>query len=915
MNFLDLLNIIPESKIITAHNTDLAIKNLSTDSRESFFSENTLFFALTGERRNGHDFISEIIEKGGKNFVVSDEIFIHNFLENNKNITNKINIIKVSNTLNALQKIAQKHRLQFHYPVIAITGSNGKTIIKEWLSEILQQLNFSVVKSPKSYNSQIGVPLSVWQMNDLYNIGVFEAGISEPNEMQNLQEILCPDVCIFSNIGEAHDSGFVSRSQKIQEKLTLSKDAKKIIYNAFHTDITDEIDNVFRKNIETTHISKFPQKITWIDTQKLQNISQKYRKDIKHTIQYFLDFEKDETKKITKITLHHKEKIQFVVPFVDSASLENITHILIFLSEFNLIKNNFSKIQNAIQHLQAVQMRLQRKAGINNCTLIDDTYNNDLEGLKIALDFTQKQQNTSHKRKILVLSEIPIPNMPIDLFGEILSSYIHQYKVNILILIGKIFVENKDVFENLRNPTPAPPQRGGEKLLSSGEDLGFKALPSGEGLGGVQATFEENLGGIKIHFLEKTNDFFVHFSQKDFFQDIILIKGARHFQFEQIVNFLQQKKHRTALEINLNALVHNLNFYKKLLKPNTKLMVMVKAFAYGTGRTEVAQLLQQNGVDYLAVAYTDEAVALREEGISLPIMVMNPTEEDFAQILLYDIEPEIYSFSLLEKWLFYCEITQKEDFKIHLKLDTGMKRLGFESADIEKLGNYLLKNLPKNAQIKSIFTHLAGADEATHNVFSQKQIDFFSKNANYLKDILQKINPKTASPLFHVLNSPGIVRFPEAHFDMVRLGIGLYGVETNQIFANQLQPIATLKTYISQIKFLPKGESVGYSRTHFAQNDTKIATIAIGYADGFNRLLSNGVGEVWIKNKICKIVGRVCMDMCMVEIGDLEVQEGEEVEIFGKHISIESIAQKTNTIPYEVLTSVGERVKRVFFSE
>ncbi len=935
MNFQSLSKILPKSKVLIAQNPKVDLKNLSTDSREGCFLENTLFFALVGERRNGHDFIQEVIQKGGRNFVISENIDIEELLknvsqnqpENHKNIA--LNIIKVQNTLYALQRIAQTHRENFEYPVIAITGSNGKTIIKEWLSEILQNLGLSVVKSPKSYNSQIGVPLSVWQMSNMHNIGVFEAGISQVNEMQNLEKILQPNFCIFSNIGEAHKNGFPSHIEKIKQKLFLAKNTQKLIFNLKYTQLNEVVD-ILEK--ESFFENPMFQKIIWGESEIIDQFLEKNNPNFEEKIQYNSDlnskyykvsYKPNNTHKKSGILIHCVNPIHtnlsptylFAVPFKDEASLENIAHILVFLLDFLLenidkayqqnqqngnqekstvyyekSQNVRKNIENSIENLQPVQMRLQRKAGVNYCTLIDDTYNNDLEGLKIALDFTATQHNDTYKRKILVLSAPANQQVSVEIYSDLLATYLWQYVIDVFVGIGDFFTENRDfmlkIIEN-KNPN----HENANHINSNHSKL------------------------KKIIFLNNTTDFFTKFTQKDFFQDIILIKGARKYQFEQIINFLQEKTHRTTLEINLNALTHNLNFYKSLIKPYTKIMVMVKAFAYGTGRTEVAQLLQHNGVDYLAVAYTDEAVALRKEGITIPIMVMNPTEEDFPKIITYNIEPEIYSFELLEKWFFYCKNTQKTDFAIHLKLDTGMKRLGFESDEINLLCDFLRKNLPKNALIKSIFTHLAGADDAFHNDFSLKQIDVFLKNAKIITNPSNKINRNMPKPFLHLVNSAGIVRFPEAHFDMVRLGIGLYGIETNEIFADKLQAITTLKTHISQIKKLKKGESVGYSRTHIAQENTQIATIAIGYADGLNRLLSNENGEVWIKNKLCKIVGRICMDMCMVDIGNLVVEVGEEVEIFGKNISVQSIAKKINTIPYEILTSIGERVKRVFFTE
>ncbi len=808
-------------------NQNIEIEYLLTDSRQVFFPQNSLFFAIDGQRNDGHLFIEELYQKGIRNFIIEKKEFLQPKKYQNSNF------IYVKNAVQTLQEMATIHRNKFQIPILSITGSNGKTIVKEWLSELLDD-DFSVIKSPKSYNSQIGVPLSVWNIKSYHDFGIFEAGISKPNEMQNLAKIIQPTIGIFTNIGSAHDEGFENRTQKIEEKLQLFKNAKQIIYCEDEIEIKNSIEKIL-PNI---------QKITWT-TKNINN-------------DFYIEYKTSKQK--TTIYIHTKnEKYKFITNFIDKASLENISHCLIFL----LTQTNFSvqKINKSIQNLQAISMRLSLKKGINDCYLIDDSYNNDVAGLHLALDFLQNQPQK--KQNILIVSDILESNLKNENLYISLALLVKNAKIDVLIGIGKNISLAKKHFEWMDT----------------------------------------------TYFFDNTNDFLVSNIYQNFKESLILVKGARTFQFEKIIQQLQQKTHRTVLEVNLEALVHNLNFYKSLLQKNTKIMVMVKAFAYGAGRIEVAHLLQNQRIDYLAVAYADEGVDLRNNGIKLPIMVMSPSVDTFEQLFKYQLEPEIYSFKILKEFLAFAENKNWKDFKIHIKLDTGMNRLGFLEEEVSFLADYLAQNLPFAASVASVFSHLAASDDSKHNEFSYQQIDIFKKSTAILEDILGY------SFLKHLCNSPAIVRFSEAHFDMVRLGIGLYGIETNAIFQDKLLPIATLKTTISQIKHVKKGQSVGYSRSEIMEKDTKIGVINIGYADGFNRLLSNGVGKVSINGKIAKIVGRICMDMSMIDLSEIDAEEGDEVIIFGNEISIQDLANDLKTIPYEILTSVGERVKRIFFKE
>lgn len=823
---LQNIQTILQAEIIQNNDFEKNIQHLLIDSRQLAFPSQSLFFAIQGERHDGHDFLEELYQKGLRNFVIEKNQDLPTLTE--------ANILKVESSIETLQKLARIHRKNFTFPLVAITGSNGKTIIKEWLAQLLAP-EYKIVKSPKSYNSQIGVPLSLWQMNSSHNLGIFEAGISKPNEMEKLEKMLSPTFGIFSNIGTAHDEGFENRKEKIKEKLRLFKHSKVLFYCADHTELAKEINN-----------SKYAfAPFTWSKQGK------------KADLQVLWLSKKQQCTEI-KIAFHN-EKYQLTLPFTDDASIENLLHCLSLMLYLHV---PIEVIRTQIAKLRSLPMRLELKQGIQNNYLIDDSYNNDFAGLKIALDFLDS--NKQKKQRIVILSDLLEAGENEEELYKNIASLLDSKKIDILIGIGYI-------------------------------------LPQYEGL------FRQ-----QTHFFPDINVFL----ESEVFQKIqnslVLIKGARIFSFEKIVQKLQQKTHRTVLEINLDALSHNLNFYRSLLKAETKIMLMVKAFAYGNGSVEVANLLQFHRVDYLAVAYADEGVWLRKNGVYLPIMVMNPQPETFSDLIMYNLEPELYSFSILEEYVeFYnqSEIAPDKTCKIHLKIDTGMHRLGFRKEDLEKLLKFLDQKLPYNMQVTSVFSHLAGADDSKHDNFSLSQINIFEEITQAIEDTLGYTFIK------HILNSPGIVRFPKHQFDMVRLGIGLYGVETNEMHQNNLQNISELKTCISQIKTIKVGETVGYGRKGKAKKESKIATIAIGYADGFSRAFGNGVGKVLLNGKEAKVIGNVCMDMTMLDITGIEAKEGDEVLIFGKERSIIDLAKSIKTIPYEILTNISERVKRVFYLE
>lgn len=800
--------------LATARNAT-PVEYLVLDSRKINTGKHTLFFAITGNRHDGHLFLNEAYQKGIRQFVV----------ERNKNIDPDqfpgAGILETENTVQTLQQIAIYHRRQYHLPVFGITGSNGKTIVKEWLAQLLSH-DHSVIKSPKSYNSQIGVPLSVWQINKHHNMGIFEAGISRPGEMENLHNIIQPCYGIITNIGTAHDESFESHHHKISEKLKLFDNCQLLFYCLDHQSIHDEV----KKLTCNTY--------TWSRYDKQANIT--------------FEISKNETGK----TYIKTAQDSFFIPFRDEASTENLLHCIAILHYFKVPSG---EIQKRLNQLERVSMRLELKKGINGCYLIDDTYNNDLGGLRIALDYL-KQQNQK-AGKTVILSDLLEAGLNDKVVYQEVAELLEEYPVDRLIGIGQKLSQYQELFE----------------------------LPS--------------------FFYKHTDDFLQDINPQVFQDEVLLIKGARVFRFEKIIERFQQKVHGTVMEINLDALAHNLNYYRSKLKPNTKVMAMVKAFAYGSGHIEVANLLQFQRVDYLGVAYADEGVSLRQGGINLPVMVMNPAQETFEKLIQYDLEPDIYTISMLKQFSEFLHATGY-NAKIHIELETGMNRLGIAENEIGKALDLLEANPLINLQ--SVFTHLAGADDNVFNDFSQQQYTRFI-------NMVQTIEKKFTIPVKHILNSAGIVRFPEYQLDMVRPGIGLYGIETTGREQEYLQNVATLKSVISQIKTVKKGETIGYSRKGVATQDTRIGIIAIGYGDGYTRHFSNGVGKVLVNGHTAPVIGNICMDMTMINLNNIPATEGDEVILFGKELPITTLAESISTISYEILTNVSERVKRVFYSE
>lgn len=806
MNFSALSEIV-HGKVV-AFDKDRPITFLLTDSRKPILHDGAIFFAIKGDRNDGHAHIQTLYEAGVNQFLVEENYPWENFP--------KANAIRVKSSIEALQLLAIHHRQQFTLPVIGITGSNGKTIIKEWLYQLLSY-DQHVIKNPGSYNSQLGVPLSVWQIQSHHQLGIFEAGLSKPGEMAVLQKIIQPTWGLFTNLGTAHDENFPKLADKLHEKLKLFNGVKSLIYCTDH--------QLIHQAVKAAGIPS----LSWgrngadISIARAGGNQQVRWKDIEFTLQF---------------------------PFTDAASIENANHCIAVMLALGYSPETISQ---RIQSLHSVPMRLELKEGINQCQVIDDTYNNDLGGLQISLDFLNHQHQK--KKRTLILSDILQSGLPDEKLVSRIADLVNNSGVSKLIAIGPVLSQYKGLFQTTSD------------------------------------------------FYLTTEEFLERFQPDQFNEEIILVKGARVFRFERIAKLLQRKVHGTVMEVNLGALVQNLNHFKSKLNPGVKLMVMVKAFAYGSGSAQVANVLQYHQVGYLGVAYADEGVDLRRHNITLPIMVMNPVADGFQAMLTYSLEPELYNFKILHELISFLN---GRILSVHLKLDTGMHRLGFEQNEIDAVIGTLKKH--PNIKVASIFSHLVGADEKDHDAFTRFQANQFLQSAKAIKEGLG------INPLLHILNTSGVIRFPELQLNMVRLGIGLYGVDptgTDQ----SIKPVVTLKSIISQIKYIRKGESVGYGRRGIADKDMKLATIAIGYADGYNRAFSRGVGQVLVKGRRASVIGNVCMDMTMIDITGIEASEGDEVIIFGDKLPIQEVAERINTIPYELLTNTSDRVKRVFFAE
>ncbi len=812
---------IVNGKFFPATTTSL-IDTLLIDSRKVTNPETCLFFALQGSHHDGHTFIKDVLSVGVKNFVVSKTEYI----------SPDANFILVEDVLSALQQLAAYHRRQFTFPVIGITGSNGKTIIKEWLYLLLRD-DFHIVRSPRSYNSQTGVPLSVWQFQPHHTLGIIEAGLSRPGEMERLEKIILPDTGIFSNIGTAHDENFSSKTEKTDEKLRLFTGCKHLIYCRDHALIHDRIQH---SGLIPSSVKLF----TWSARQKADLQIGRINKGSQST---------------NIKGVFNNSFVEITIPFTDDASVENAIHCWAYM-----LLNGYDQeiITERMLTLSPVAMRLELKDGINHCSVINDTYNSDFGSLQVALDFLDQQKR--YRKKTVILSDILQSGQKRE-----------QLYADVALLMK---------------------QKNVSRLIGIGPDISSQA-----------ALFD-----CEKIFYPDTDSFLAAFSSLRFENEAILVKGARAFSFENITRLLQQKVHTTILEINLNAIENNLRFYKSRLLPSTRIMCMLKAFGYGSGIHELAGLLQFHKVNYFAVAYTDEGVTLRQGGITVPIMVMNPEVQSFDLMIRHRLEPEIYNFRLLH--LFAEELQKHESvhpYPVHIEFDTGMKRLGFDISDLRQL-IVRLKNY-RHIKPVSVFSHLAASEDPQHDDFTRKQIELFSQLA---ADMQQHLD---ASLMRHILNSAGIVRFPEAQFEMVRLGIGLHGIASTPEEKKFLQPAASLKTSISQIRQIKAGDTIGYNRKQVAKKDMTIAVTGIGYADGFPRRLGNNQGMMLVKGMPAPVSGNVCMDLTMIDVTGIDAKEGDEVIVFGQGLPITQVAEMAGTIPYEILTGISQRVKRVYYHE
>lgn len=813
---------------------DSLIDELATDSRNIANTADAMFIAIKTNVRDGHNYLLQAWQNGVRNFLVSQSIDTSNL--------QGANVILVKDTLDALQQIAIGHRKQFKIPVIGITGSNGKTVIKEWLYQLLSDDN-NIVRSPKSYNSQLGVPLSVWQMNKDHQLGIFEAGISQTGEMEQLERIIQPTIGLFTNIGEAHSEGFLNARQKINEKLILFRHAKQLIYCHDHAQVNELI-------VQYIHQVKGARSE---DTLQLFTWSKKQDADLR-----IIDVNKSAGKTIIS-GLYKGKETSVTIPFTDDASVENAIHCWCVMLLLNISSKD---IKARMLELQQISMRLELRRGINSSTIINDAYNSDLTSLQLALNYLDHQKQ--HLHHTVIMSDILQPGKrDLDLYDEV-AELISRRSIQRFIGIGPALYKNKAAFRKHRK---------------------YRSI-----------------------FFKSTEAFLKSFHLLTFVNEAVLLKGARVFAFEKIGLLMEQQVHQTVMSVDLSALTHNLNVFRAELKPEVKTMAMVKAFGYGSGSYEVANLLQYAGVDYLTVAYTDEGITLRKAGIKMPIMVMSPDATSFDRMIAWKLEPELFNFRSFAAFVNIAITFQVTDYPVHIKLDTGMHRLGFNNEDIDEL----ITKIKENSVIKiaSIFSHLAASDDPKEDDFTRKQAnDFEAMSGRITASLVYK-------PMRHLCNSAGIVRHHRLHYDMVRLGLGLYGVDTSHALQQKLRQISTLKTTIAQVRNIQAGDSIGYGHHTIASKDMRIATICIGYADGYPRTLGKGNAYVLIDGKEARTVGSICMDMCMVDITNIpNAAEGDEAIVFGAGLPVTQLAEWAGTISYEIMTNISQRVKRVYVNE
>lgn len=797
-----------------------------TDSRSLCFPEETLFFALRTERNDGHHYIADLYRRGVRNFVVEEvpAAWQKDYAD--------ANFLKVVGTREALQRLSERHRDEFNIPIVGITGSNGKTMVKEWLYQLLSP-QFAVTRSPRSYNSQIGVPLSVLLLNEQSQLGVFEAGISEPGEMLALRDIIQPTIGVLTNLGDAHQENFPSLEAKCKEKLVLFHDTKAVVYS-----MDDEL--VSRCVSEYAYRGE---QLAW----STQN---------KKAAMFIDDIEKDGAQTTITYIFKGGESARYTIPFIDAASVANSIVCAIIARHLDVSAHD---LDQRMQQLEPVAMRLEVLEGQRGCTLINDSYNSDVKSLDIALDFMNRRPDHKGRKRTLIISDI-------DQSGEDEAQLYH------------------DVAE-------LAAKRGVQKLI---------------GVGKVISSHKALIGIREKYFFTSVDQLIASDTFQTLHDEVILLKGARRFGFDRLTDLLVQKVHETTLEVNLNAVVSNLNYYRSFMRPETKLVCMIKADGYGAGAVEIAKTLQDHRVDYLAVAVADEGATLRRNGITANIMIMNPEMTAFKTMFDYDLEPEVYSFRILDALIKAAEKEGITGWPVHIKLDTGMRRLGF---DPEKDMDELIDRLKHQSAVipRSVFSHFVGSDGDEFDDYSQQQFALFDAASQKLQAAFShKI-------LRHICNSAGIEHFPERQLDMCRLGLGLYGINprSNQMLSN----VSTLKTTILQLRHVAKGESIGYSRRTVLDRDSLIAAIPIGYADGLNRHLGNRHGYCLVNGQKAEYVGNICMDVCMLDVTDIACKEGDSVEIFGDHLPVTVLSDVLDTIPYEVLTGVSSRVKKIYFQD
>ena len=833
--------------------TEAVVSWLLTDSRSLCFPEETLFFALRSGRNDGHNYIPELYRRGVRNFVVERGHFRLSAVTRVSDVTASTgtggglagaNILEVVSPLEALQRLAERHRDEFDVPIVGITGSNGKTMVKEWLYQLLSPYKI-VTRSPKSYNSQIGVPLSVWLLGGQTEVGLFEAGISQPGEMQALRDIIQPSIGVLTSLGTAHQENFRSMDEKCQEKLSLFHDAKVVAYNSD--------DNVVSRCMRKS--GYHGEKLSWSkeDPQAAMFIKKIERRNTVSTLYY----------------IYKGKEGTYHLPFIDDASVEcSIAAAVVAL----YLGVTPEELDVRMSQLEPVAMRLEVKEGQHGCTLINDSYNSDINSLDIALDFMSRRPDQEGKSRTLILSDIYQSGVtPHELYHRVMELAV---------------------------------KRGVTKFIGIGKEI--KRILAAEGGGQIAGGQTAKLPGTVAFFFDDVEEFLRSEVFKGLRNEIVLIKGARDFGFDQITEMLEQKVHETILEVNLNAVVENLNHFRSYMKPDTKIICMVKADAYGAGAVEVSKTLQDHRVDYLAVAVADEGVTLRKNGITSNIMIMNPEMTAFKTMFDYDLEPEVYSFRIMDALIKAAEKEGITNYPVHIKLDTGMHRLGFDPVqDIDEVINRLKH---QNAIIpRSVFSHFVGSDSDDFDTFSAHQFELFDTASKKLQSAFEhKI-------LRHICNSAGIEHFPERQLDACRLGIGLYGVDSRD--NHIINTVSTLKTTILQLRHVPKDETVGYSRKGVLTRDSVIAAIPIGYADGLNRHLGRGKGYCLVNGQKAPYVGNICMDVALIDVTDIPCKEGDTVEIFGEHLPVTVLSDILDTIPYEVLTGVSNRVKKVYYQD